>query len=230
MRRFATMCVVLLACFTVNTVLAANNTLTPVEKKAGWKLLFDGKTLDGWTATGNPQSWTVENGTISDVNKNGGYLATKEQFKNFTLSLEFKIVKGANSGVFFRWTDLNNPVDTGIEMQILDTYDLKSPGKNDCGAIYDCLAPRKNACKPAGEWNKAVINCRNNLIWIDMNGKRIIYMNLDRWTTPHMNPDGTRNKFKTAYKDMPQNGHIGFQDYGQRLWFRNIKIKLAASR
>jgi hypothetical protein len=214
-----------LACFAVNTMWAASNTLTLSEKKSGWKLLFDGKTLDGWTATGNPDGWTVENGTITDVTKNGGYLATKEQFKNFALSMEFKIVPGANSGIFFRWTDLNDPVQTAIEMQILDSYEVKEPYKHDCGAIYDCLAPTKNACKPAGEWNKAVINCRNNLIWIDMNGKRIIYMNLNRWTTPHMNPDGTGNKFKTAYEDMTQKGYIGFQDYGQRLWFRNIKIR-----
>jgi hypothetical protein len=50
-------------------------------------------------------------------------------------------------------------------------------------------------------------------------------MDLNRWTTPHMNPDGTPNKFETAYKDMPRVGHIGLQDHGHKCWFRNIKIK-----
>ena len=58
-----------------------------------------------------------------------------------------------------------------------------------------------------------------------MNGERIIDMDLDLWTEPHKNPDGTDNKFNTAYKDMPRQGFIGLQDYGQPVWFRNIKIK-----
>jgi hypothetical protein len=58
-----------------------------------------------------------------------------------------------------------------------------------------------------------------------LNGEQIIDMNLDLWKEAGKNPDGTKNKFKTAYKDMPREGHIGFQDHGQELWFRNLRIK-----
>lgn len=206
-------------------VYAADNTLTPAEKASGWKLLFDGKTLDGWEATGKAEGWKVENGEICNTVSGGGYLATTEQYGDFILSLDVRYEKGANSGVFFRWSDLGDPVQKGIEMQILDSYGKQKADKHDFGAIYDCLEPTKIACKPAGEWNKLVLTCRNNRIFLDVNGKRVIYMNLDRWTTAHRNPDGTQNKFKTAYKDMARTGYIGFQDHGHKVCFRNIKIK-----
>ena len=226
-RRIITLSIALLAmaCFTAGAVHAALNTLTPAEKTAGWKLLFDGKTLNGWKATGDPAGWKVADGAIANLAKGGGMLATVDRFGDFALSMEFKVTPHANSGVFFRWAVLGDPVQRGIEIQILDSYGVEKPGKHDCGAIYDCLAPRKNTSKPAGEWNKMVLTCRDNLVWIDMNGKRIIYMNLDRWTTPHMNPDGSRNKFRIAYKDMAREGHIGLQDHGHKVWFRNIKIR-----
>jgi len=226
-RRTITLSITLLvmACFMAGAVQAALNTLTPAEKPAGGQLLFDGETLNGWKATGNAEGWAVKDGTITNLAKGGGMLATIDRFGNFALSMEFKVTPHANSGVFFRWAVLGDPVQRGIEIQILDSYGVEKPGKHDCGAIYDCLAPRKNACQPAGEWNKMVLTCRNSLIWIDMNGKRIVYMNLDRWTTPHMNPDGSRNKFRIAYKDMAREGHIGLQDHGHKVWFRNIKIK-----
>ena len=204
---------------------AGMNTLTPAEKSAGWELLFDGKTLDGWKATGSADAWAVQDGVIAILKGGGGYLATNEQYGNFILSMEFKMDKDTNSGIFIHWSDLGNPVQRGEEIQIFDSYGKDKPDKHDCGAIYDCLAPSKQAAKAAGEWNKIVITCRNNLIMIDLNGKRIIYMNLDRWTTPRMNPDGTPNKFETAYKDMPRVGHIGLQDHGHKCWFRNVKIK-----
>jgi len=204
---------------------AGMNTLTPAEKKAGWELLFDGKTLNGWKATGKADGWAVQDGVIADLTKGGGYLATDQTYGNFILSAEFKMDKGTNSGIFIHWADLSNPVQRGEEIQILDTYGKQPIDKHDCGAVYDCLAPRYQTAKPAGEWNKIVITCRNNLIMVDLNGKRVIYMDLDRWTTPHMNPDGTPNKFETAYKEMPRVGHIGLQDHGHKCWFRNIKIK-----
>ena len=204
---------------------AMTNTLTTAEKTAGWRLLFDGKTLDGWQITGSADGWRVENGEILNLAKGGGYLATKEQFGDFILSLDVKYEKGANSGVFFRWADLGDPVQTGIEMQILDSNGVKTPGKHDFGAIYDCLAPRKNTCRPAGEWNTVVLTCRKNRVWVDVNNARVLWMDLDKWDTAHKNPDGSDNKFRMAYKDMPRTGYIGIQDHGAKVWLRNVKIR-----
>ena len=69
------------------------------------------------------------------------------------------------------------------------------------------------------------ITAEANKIYVVMNGEEIIDMDLDLWTEPHKNPDGTPNKFNTAYRDMPRVGHIGFQEHGDPVWYRNIKIK-----
>jgi len=79
--------------------------------------------------------------------------------------------------------------------------------------------------KPAGEWNYVTIICNENVITIIMNDVQIIDMDLNMWTTPRINPDGTKNKFNTALKDFPREGHIGFQDYGIPVWYRNVRIK-----
>jgi hypothetical protein len=111
-------------------------------------------------------------------------------------------------------------------MQILDSYGKDEVGSHDCGAIYDCLAPGKNVVLPAGEWNHVVLTCNDSLITVVMNGDRIIDMDLDQWTEPHRNPDGSPNKFRTAYKEMARRGHLGFQDHGKPVWYRNIRIKV----
>ncbi|MGQ9456084.1 MAG: 3-keto-disaccharide hydrolase [Armatimonadota bacterium] len=209
-----------------STTAPPDNTLTPEEKAAAWKLLFDGKTLKGWRCTEkNSRGWVVDNGTIHYNKQGHGYLYTEERFGDFELKIDFMVDRGTNSGIFFRWDDLSNPVQTGIEMQILDSAGKKRPGKHDCGAIYDVLEPSENAMKPALEWNTALIRCHGPYITITLNGKRIIAMNLDKYTEPHKNLDGTRNKFATAYKDMPREGHIGLQPHGGKIWYKNIKIR-----
>jgi len=192
---------------------------TPVGP--AWRELFNGRDLTGWTC--KPGAWKAADGVLARVG--GSDIWTEEQFGDFILELEFRLDKDTNSGVFFRTADINNCVQTGIEMQVLDSFGKPTPDKHDCGAIYDCLAPRKNVVRPPGEWNHAVITCRGSRINVVMNGEEIIDMNLDEWTAPHQNPDGTRNKFRTAYRDMPRVGHIGFQDHGKPVWYRNIRIK-----
>lgn len=199
--------------------------LTEKEKAEGWISLFDGETLDGWAATGNDEGWTVDDGSILCTVQGGGYLYTLEQFENFVLSVDFKIDEGVNSGIFFYWSDLNDPVHTGIEIQILDSYGDDNPGKHHCGAIYDMVAPSKNVCKPAGEWNNTTITAKDSMVTVEHNGEKIAEMDMNKWSEPGMNPDGTKNKFKYAWKDMPRKGHIGLQDHGGKVWFRNIRIK-----
>ncbi len=204
---------------------AAENALSDREQSGGWKLLFDGKTLNGWKAMGNPAGWVVEDGSILCTVMRGSYLRTEEQYGDFVLSLDYKIAPGTNSGVFFRWSDLKNPVHTGIEMAIDDSAGKAAPGTHDAGAIYDIIAPRKNMSKPAGEWNHVVITCKDNLIQIEMNGEKVSEMDLNLWVEAGKNPDGTTNKFKNAYKDLPRTGYLGLQDHGGKVWYKNIKLK-----
>ena len=188
----------------------------------GWKVLFDGTSLDGWS-TDSPGAWIIEDCAMKIVGK--GFIWTVEQYGNFILECEFKIGKGGNSGIFFRVGDTENEVQTGIELQVYDTAGKPDPDKHDCGAMYDLSEPATNAAKPAGEWNKATITCNDNIITAVMNGKDIINMDVDEWTTPRMNPDGTENKFEKALKDFPRSGYIGFQDHGDPVWYRNVRIK-----
>jgi len=93
------------------------------------------------------------------------------------------------------------------------------------GAVYDCLAPAKNPVKPPGEWNHCRIACQGSKITVALNGQQIIDMDLDRWTEAHKNPDGTPNKFPRPMKDFARKGHVGLQDHGRPVWYRNIRLQ-----
>jgi hypothetical protein len=218
-------------CCTVETtatlaVAAPDNTLTSQEKAAGWQLLWDGKTFNGWGCTDKtPGAWIVENGAIFYTHKGGGYEYTEQTFGNFEFKTDFMVDKGTNSGIFFRWADLGDPVQTGFEMQVLDCAGKETPDKHDCGALYDALAPTENTMKPALEWNTVDIKCVGSFITITLNDKRVLAANLDRWTEAHKNPDGTDNKYDKALKDWARAGHIGFQAHGGKVWFKNVKAR-----
>lgn len=187
-----------------------------------WKPLFNGKDLSGWqNAAGEQPSrgWKVEDGALVRGEK-AGDLWTKERFGDFVLELEFKTE--GNSGVFFRTDNPRDNVQTGIEMQV----DLASRAvsKHSVGAMYDLLAPSKNAAKD-GEWNKVQITAKGSRIQVVLNGEQIIDMDVDQWTTPGKNPDGTPNKFSKALKDFAREGHIGLQEHGYNVAYRNIRIK-----
>jgi len=188
----------------------------------GWQTLFNGKDLTGWqTASGKEPAvgWAVGDGAL--VRKPGaGMIWTKHRFANFVLDMEFKTE--GNSGIFFRTDNPRDPVQTGFEMQVYRS--VKTAGKHSCGAIYDALAPSKDMVKD-GRWNRVVITTVDNKITIKMNGQRIIDMDLNRWTEPRKNPDGSRNKFRTALKDFKREGHIGLQDHGADVSYRKIRIK-----
>ena len=190
-----------------------------------WTSIFDGKSLEGWSTTGNPEGWTVEDECIVCSVQGGKYLYTQDQYENFVLSVDFKIAEKTNSGIFFRWSDLNDPVHTGIEIQIFDSYGQEVADTHTCGAIYDMVAPSSNPSKPAGEWNNILITSVPNHISVEKNGVQIAEMDVEQWEESGKNADGSKNKFKYAWKDMPQKGYIGLQDHGGKVWFRNIKIQ-----
>jgi hypothetical protein len=190
------------------------------KNEEGWISLVRGESLAGWTNAGGDkpgEGWVVEDGAL--VRKSAaGDIWTKERFGDFVLSLEFK-TKG-NSGVFIRTDDPRNNVQTGIEVQVDRP---RPPGKHSVGAIYDLQAPAKNAA--TDDWNQLTITAKKNLLKVEMNGELLAEMDLDRWTEPGKNPDGSGNKFKTALKDFKREGHIGFQDHGAEVAYRNVKIK-----
>ncbi len=183
--------------------------------------LFNGKDLTGWTYP--PGSWAVEDGVLT--RKGGGDIWTQQTYDDFVLELECKFAAGGNSGVFLRTANITDPAQTGMELQLADDFG-KPADKRGSGAIYDCITPRKNAIKESGEWNRVRVTCRGSKIEIVLNGQSVVDMNLDQWTVTGKNPDGSPNKFKTAYKDMPRAGHIGLQDWGTSVWFRNIRLRL----
>ncbi|MGI6610261.1 MAG: 3-keto-disaccharide hydrolase [Limnochordia bacterium] len=203
----------------------AHNALTEAERQANWKLLFDGKTLQGWKNTGRPEGWKVSDEAIMCTVQRGGYIYTEEQFEDFDLSLEFKIAPKTNSGIFLRWSDLSDPVNTGLEIQVLDSFGVETLTTHSCGAIYDLVVPSEHAFKPAGEWNQVLITCDGPLVSVTLNGKKIAEMDMDKWTQAGLNPDGSKNKFTYAWADMPRLGHIGLQDHGGMIWYRNLKLR-----
>ena len=204
-----------------------------IKTESGWRALFDGDDLSAWTCratNGKPTgkaNWEVEDGTIA--RRGGGYLWSKEQFGDFVLDLEFKVAPGTNSGVIFRhqpdpeakrywWNGL-------LEMQLLDSAGKAEPGMHDCGALYDMVAPKQNAMKPANQWNRVTITAKGSHIHIVMNCQEIIDADLDDWSEPNKNPDGTPNKYNNPMKDLSRSGHILLQEHGGPVWFRNIYIK-----
>ncbi len=198
--------------------LAAFSCMAHAEEE--WKTLFNGRNLDGWMSSegGAPsENWTIENGALKRSGR-AGYIWTRERFGDFELELEY--MTEGNSGVFFRTDNPRDPVQTGIEVQI---HTPGGPDKHSVGAVYDLQAPTKNAAKPG--WNHLRIVARGSRIQVDLNGEAIVDMDLDRWTEAGRNPDGSKNKFKRALRDFSRVGHIGFQDHGATVAFRNIRIR-----
>jgi hypothetical protein len=207
------------------------STVGAADKPSDFKPLFNGKDLSGWIS-GPDKSWVVEDGVITlkrefdGKEHNTDYLWAEDVYGDFILEMEFKVPEQANSGVFLRTADLKDPVYTGIEVQVSNSYGRTNLTRGGtAGAIYDCLVPSKNTVKPAGEWNHYRITCQDNKIVIVLNGEEIIDMDLNQWTEPNKNPDGSKNKFAKPLKDFARKGYIGLQDHGRPVWYRNIKIK-----
>lgn len=221
-----------LLCFVAIIALAAASSAAAEEPaSSGWQSLFNGRDLEGWIS-GPDQSWVVEDGVIAlrrefdGREHNADYLWTRETYGDFILELEFKIPERANSGVFLRTSDLADPVYTGFEVQIANSYGREQVNRGGtAGAIYDCLAPTQNAVREPGQWNQLRVTCQGPRIQVALNGAQVLEMDLDRWTLPNQNPDGSPNKFPRALKDFARRGHIGLQDHGRPVWYRNLRVQ-----
>jgi hypothetical protein len=206
----------------------ADNELTKKEKRDGWILLFDGRTLNGWmTSSQTPSDVSVDDGCIQPHGCGGHMMIHEKEWSNFVLSLDFKISQRCNSGVFLRTFPLTPRPGkdvgfNGLEVQILDS---PTADFHDTGAFYDLVRPTKQTMKSVGEWNRMVITCNKNLIFVDLNGERVNKIDLDKWTEPNKRPDGTEHKFDFALAKHPRHGYIGLQDHGSPCWFKNIKLK-----
>jgi hypothetical protein len=190
------------------------------DDKPERKSLFNGKDFAGWqTADGKPvtKGWVAKDGAMVRESA-GGDIWTKDRFGDFVLELEFKTA--GNSGVFIRTDNPKDNVQTGIEIQV----DVPGkPGKHSVGALYDLVPPTKDNTKK-GEWNAMVVVAKGSHISVGINGEKVCGMDLDKWTEGGKNPDGTKNKFKTALKDFKREGHIGLQDHGAKVAYRNIRL------
>ena len=167
-------------------------------------------------------AWEIKDGVLSPSAKPGGYIWTKKSYGDFEISVDYKTSENCNSGLFFR-TDPKNAVQGGFEIQIASAGIYK--GKHVVGSLYDAKEPSAAAGKPDGEWNTMVVTCEGPNISVTLNGQNVIDVNIDDWDTGNQNPDGSKNKFKTALKDLPRTGKIGLQYHGHPVWFRNLKIK-----
>lgn len=212
-------------------VLVVTLATTVLAAESGFVPLFNGKDLSNWVM-GPDKSWVVEDGVITlkrefdGKEHNSDYLWAKEVYGDFIVELEFKVPEQANSGIYLRTADVNNPVYTGIEVQVINSFGKTNLSRTaTAGALYDCLAPTRNTVKKPGEWNHYRISCQGNKITIVLNGETVTEMDLDKWTTARQNPDGSKNKFPIALKDFARKGFFGLQDHGRPVWYRNIKIK-----
>jgi hypothetical protein len=212
------------------------NTLSGKEQKKGWQLLFDGKTTTGWhgyNLTGVPDCWTIEDGALTMTTEGRAEsqdIITDKVYKSFAFYTEFKLTKGANSGLIFQVkedTTYKFPYETGPEYQVIDQEGwadtVKLQDWQICGANYAMNPPLVRPYKPVGEWNQALIVVDGNNVTFMLNGQVTVkYVKYsEEWTK-------NRNSGKwSAYPDYGKydEGHISLQNHGTKVWYRNIKLK-----
>ena len=219
----------------------AHNTLTPVEEEQGWKLLFDGKNITEFRnfkkqTTGS--AWIVEDNAIhlnATKDPNGGWqvvdggdIMTKGEYENFDFKLDWKISNCGNSGIIFNAVEadtLDHVWQTGPEMQILDNTchpDTRFE-THRAGDLYDMITTKYITVNPAGEWNKIRIVSKDGNVQFYQNGYEVVnfQMHNEKWLEMIKN---------SKFHEMPafglsKKGHIALQDHGNKVWFRNIKVR-----
>ena len=208
---------------------AAVTGLTAAERTAGWKPLFDGRSLAGWQnyhLTGKAKGWRAVNGTLERVGK-GGDLVTRGTYANFELALDWKIWPGGNSGILYRIDDAGEATYvTGPEMQVLDDAghaDGRSP-LTSAGADYGLYAAPAGVVHPAGQWNSARLLVNGNHVEHWLNGKKVVEYEL-------ASRDWEAKVQASKFKAWPgygraKRGRIGLQDHGDRVAYRHIRIRV----
>ena len=207
--------------------LAADNTLTPAEKHAGWTLLFDGKTTHGWRsfkqATLQP-GWRVKDGVLSPDPALAKDIVTKADYANFELSFDWRISAMGNSGVMFHVIPVGEETyESGPEYQILDNARPALP-KERAGALYALVAPAMDMTKPVGDWNTARLIADHSQVQHWLNGMLVAQYQIG-------SPEFTALVAASKFKQWPQfatgkTGGIALQNHGDEVGFRNLKIRV----
>jgi hypothetical protein len=227
MKLFTILSIASLATVLTSFVCAADNELSDQEKKDGWKLLFDGKTTEGWRGYKKadvPADWKVIDGTLAQTGK-GGDLRTLDKYENFELLIDWKFETDGNSGIIYHCSEEGGaPYETGPEMQVMIHPPEKVPGKNDGGSYYDVVAPTKIATKGKGEWNTYKIVCNGSKVEHWVNGEKVV--DVDTGTDEFKAKIAASKWGKVKLFNTVKNGYIDLQDHGSKIAFKNIKIKV----
>lgn len=205
--------------------LALAPALVAQQAEPGFTPLFDGKTLNGWTLIGGRgEGYAVKDGILYCAKGGGGKLLTEKEYGDFVLRFEFRMPpEGSNNGLGIRAPREGDAAYQGIELQILDEKAALSEkwGKlketQYHGSVYDVLAAKKGAQKPAGEWNVQEVTAKGRRITVVLNGQTILDADLSTVTDPEVlkkHPGLARTS-----------GHIGFLGHNDYIEFRNIRIK-----
>ena len=210
-------------------------TAKPAATQAGWKNLFDGKTLDGWRGykktDAKESRWAVEDGMLT-LPKNDGKdtrgardIISVGTYDQFELEWEWKISLAGNSGMkYFVLEDMDSAI--GHEYQLIDDErhpDAKVGPKRQTSALYDVLPAANRPLKPAGEWNTSRVVVRGKDVEHWLNGTKVLGYTLD---SPALKEAVAKSKFKDVERfGKPQNGLILLQDHGDAVCYRNVKVR-----
>ena len=215
------------------------NTLTAKEKSDGWVLLFDGKSMNGWRKCNSAEmaaNWIIDDqamkvcqGEKAGSGSGGDILFGTKKFANFELSIDWKIAKEGNSGIFYYIVEYSGKeiYYAAPEIQVLDNWNASDNqlANHLAGSLYDMLPALPQNAKRHGEWNNIVIMVKDGKVTHTQNGVEVVEYEL--WT-PEWKTLVAKSKFRTwpGFVDGPaKEGYIGLQDHGYDCWFRNIKIR-----
>ena len=224
--------IILLTALALPVFAGEPNTLSDKEKSDGFKLIFDGKSLDGFRnykkETVDPK-WVIQDGAITLTAKGGGDLITKNQYEDFEFRFEFKIAPEGNSGIMWHSTETGKaPYETGPEYQVLDSrsktaYQHEIKRGNLAGAFYDIIPVKPEVSKPAGEWNEGSIKVNGTKITLSINGT--VTADVDT-STDEWKELLAKSKFAKWEKfNKEPKGHLVFQDHGDVVSFRSLRVK-----
>jgi hypothetical protein len=191
----------------------------------GWKPLLasDRAAWRGYRQKTLPAGWAVIDGALTRTG-DGGDIITRDQFGDFELTLDYNVAAGANSGVFIRVTE-DDPVmwHEAPEIQVIDNARTDLKPAQTAGANYDLHAPSRDATRPAGQWNQLRVLVQGQHVEHWLNGVKVVEYELG-------SEDWRKRVQASKFKEYPRygtarRGHIGLQDHGDRVAYRNIRVR-----